>query len=146
MKISLKKSLTVLMIGSMLIGNAMAAEIVFAPVTFVVNLTGHHTEYFNGTAVQLKSLKQAPSFYDSLLDLIIFPFVILDEKSNELSVSAQELEALSYSSEEISQYQSDLGRISELASSAEFSSVEEIKAAVSLLELGIVAKEQMRIK
>jgi hypothetical protein len=150
MKMSLKKSLVVVAMSSMFIGNAMALDAIFfipkVVNTILTSSSISQARLLENTENSARDVSRSYNAIDALFYAFWFPFAILNEESGSVEASVSDLVDLSYTAEEIAQYESDLAKISGLVSSSTFSSQEQAAEAISALDLGIVAKEQMRIK
>ena len=113
--------------------NAMATDVI------VFGLTGY------GFLEQTQDTVRAMTHTDAIgvvIGLLYLPFAILDEKTKEISTNSNDLYELGYSYSEIAEYQEDLN----LIALKKFSSVVEAKQEISKMDLGIIAREQLRIK
>jgi hypothetical protein len=144
---NMKRFLVTLTLASMFIGNAMAVDaIIFLP-NVIANATGSRVTFFEYSKSSARSISSGYNPIESFVEAVLwFPLAILDEESNALSVNAAELEQMNYTTEEISEYKSDLTKIQQLTSNQSFSSQTEAVEAIHSLDLGIVAQEQMRLK
>jgi hypothetical protein len=151
MKSSLVKAVSTLALVSTLMGvagNAMAIDMVLIVPQAIVAMTGRMN--FAPFSYTASAVNEATAGYRSGLNNIIgvmmLPFAILDEKTNEISVNASDLKDLAYSDSEIAQYQNDLNKLSTLSVEQKVSTKADLENVLSSLDLGIVAKEQLRIK
>jgi hypothetical protein len=78
--------------------------------------------------------------------LVALPLAILDENTDSITVDENELLDLNYSKEEINQYGVDVRNINNLLTVQEFSSKAEMQQALDSLNLGLTARELLRIK
>lgn len=81
-----------------------------------------------------------------MVNLVLLPFAILDQKADTISVNEQDLVDLNYSPAEIEEYKNNLNEIKTILSERTFASAKEASDALNSLELGVVAKEQLRLK
>jgi hypothetical protein len=143
MKISLKNSLAVVALSSMFIGNAMALDVVLL---VPQALLGSSRPFENTARALYTAGDSMETTISQLISVVLIPFALLDESTNQISVNSSDLKDLAYSDAEISQYQNDLQKLSSASTDQKISSKEDLENLINSLDLGIVAKEQLRIK
>jgi hypothetical protein len=140
-----KKMLQTLSITALMLGITSSAMAIDTIVVIPQIITGHSVyERTDNVLYGISNDRDVISvFFDTFLML---PFAILDQKSNSINVNENDLSELNYSAEEISEYKNDILAIQDLSAARKFTSSEEARKALSTLELGVVAKEQLRLK
>jgi hypothetical protein len=151
MNFSFNKTLSTLVIGATLLGsvsNAMALDsVLFIPK--YVNNRGEQFEFTDNAARGLSNAMSSSPIEGVLLtaiNVVLLPFAILSADSSSVSVNQTDLQALGYTSEEISAYEADVTKLQGLFGSNSFSSKEEVLGSLESLNLGVVASEQLKIK
>jgi hypothetical protein len=143
----MKKTLAAFALMMTIAGNAMAIDVVMLVPKLINTMTGGPTGgqyYFSYTSDAGRNVRGAP--LNAIYRILLVPFAILDQETQTLTVNAADLSQLDYSLQEIAEYSNDLDKLSKLTATTSFSSKEEVKNALDSLELGTIAKEQLRLK
>lgn len=146
-----KKSFLALSLAAVLALSAspkvMAIDVVAFVPTFITKVTGNGGTYFKFTQQMSKDISDNPSPVGVLVQTFLFlPFAILDDAANSMTINESELADLNYSAAEIAEYKNDLTKLNNLVTNGQFASRNEAVLALQSLELGTIAKEQLRLK
>jgi hypothetical protein len=121
--------------------NAMAMDVVM----IIPNiLSGNSRDLFGNTQYKIQRMRW---YGYNILDAVIgVPVRFLDEKVNAIEVNESDLRELAYSDEEIESYKADLNKIMNAFGTKNFSSKLEVQNALNSLDLGVIAREQLRLE
>jgi hypothetical protein len=127
--------------------NAKALDVILSPFYVAALVTNNHpgapmTVRYLGDGISTLA-DQAGWGFSLGLAVFVLPFTILNEESNSLSIDVEELAKMNYSASEISEYKTDLEKINGL--SGKFTTEEDALAAFKSLDLGVIAREQIRL-